>query len=125
MTATPPHMYEWGGLPASTSDGPARLASARKLDPLLFGQGLDAKLGGLARLRARILADHDEAGLLRHRIGDLGAELLGAGLGGVAGHGRELAGEDHDLVLERCVGGDHTALDRLDGELLAQVLDDL
>src|SRR5260370_4869602 len=101
------------------------LGSAGELHPLFFGQRLDAELSGFAGLGAGILADYHETGLLRHRVGDLGAQLLGARFGGVARHRGELAGEDHDLVRERRVGGDPAALHALDGELIAQVADDL
>jgi len=54
----------------------------------------------LARLGAGILAPTTRLVFFRHRVGDLGAQFLGARLGGVGGSLSKLAGEDHDLVLE-------------------------
>src|ERR1700730_15234710 len=96
-----------------------------ELHPLFFRERLHAELGGLAGLGAGVLAHEDKRRLLRDRVGDLGAQLLGARLSRIAGHGRELAGEDDDLVLERRVGGDHAALHGLYGKLLQQVPDDV
>ena len=62
---------------------------------------LDAEFRGLLELRARAGARHDDVGLLRDGARDLGAEPLGHGLGLLARHLLERAGEHHRLARDR------------------------
>ena len=107
---------------AEPSDHPRRVVGPQ---PFLLGHRLDAEFGRLARLGAGILADHHQAGLLGDRLRDLGPQLLGLRLGDIAGQGGKLASEDHDLVPQLRVGRDDPPFDRLDGELVQEIANDL
>src|SRR5690606_22858471 len=95
-----------------------------QLQPLILAQHLHAELGGLGGLGAGVFADDDVIGLLGDGGGDLGAEGFGAGLGLVAGHLGQRAGEDDGLAGNRAAfGADHLGV--LDLDLLREVVEGL
>src|SRR6202163_3959677 len=93
-----------------------------QLHPLVLGQNGDAVLFGFRELGAGTRPRDHIIRLLRYRARRLGPETLGLGLGLVARHLFQRAGEDHGLA------GNRRAALRLfgieDGDFLCQPLDD-
>src|SRR6202790_1797828 len=80
-----------------------RASAPNQLQPLVLSQHLDAVLLGLGEFRAGAGTGDHVIGLLRHRTRRLGAQPLGGGLGFVARHLLQRAGEDHGLAGDRRV----------------------
>src|SRR5688500_13372644 len=84
-------------MPATRSNAvPGKKVEQARLVPYV-----DAQFGGLVELGAGSLARDDEARLLRHAAGDLGAERLEFRLRLVPAQRGQGAGQDHGLAVER------------------------
>src|SRR6516164_8823035 len=79
--------------------GPSPLADEH--EPLVLGEHVHAGFARLVELAPGAWPGDEVIGLLRHRARYLGAEPFGHGLGLIAGHLLERAGEYHGLAGDR------------------------
>src|ERR1700719_5213956 len=70
-------------------------------EPFVLREHVHAGLPRLGELRPRVRSGHHIVGLFRHRGGHLGAKPLSHGLGLIAGHFFERAGEHHGFAGDR------------------------
>ena len=96
-----PTNYEHGAILDANNVSPSL---AYQIEPFIFTQNGHPRVSRLGELRAGAGAGHHVIRLFRNRAGDLGAQTLGHGLGFVARHLLQRAGEDDGLPGNRRIG---------------------